>query len=70
MSDEYGSDDYEWDELDEYDPDDEWKPPEPTPEERKKREKWIWEHLMTEEQRRFIREFTEVFTPPPDFYKK
>ena len=69
--DEYGSDDNEWDELDFYDPDeDDWKQPELTPEERKKREQFVWDHLMTDEQKQFIRELSEVFTPPPWFYEK
>lgn len=68
--DEYGSDDNEWDELDYCEPDDGWKPPELTPEERARREKWVWEHCMTEDQRQYIRDLTDVFTPPPWFYEK
>ena len=71
--DEYGYDPYyddEWDELDFYNPDEEYRPPEPTKEELEKRRKWVWEHLMTEEQRQYIRDLTDVFTPPPEFYKK
>lgn len=62
--DEYGYDPYydDWDELDDYDPDDEWKPPELTPEERRKREQWAWEHLLTEEERNDRKALAEVFS--------
>lgn len=83
--DEYGSDPYDdpniygdsWDEYDSMDQED-YREMAKAEEERRKNPpppkvdyvQRAWEHVMTEEQRQYIRELSEVFTPPPWFYEK